>query len=284
MTPHKEESLMAFEPDPRAPFARPLTEQAAVIVGATSGIGRATARALAAAGVPKLRLVGRSAERGADAAAEARAAAPAALDVAFFEADCADGAAAEAMAARAAAEMGRIDLLVTSAGGANLPELLFKQPIAAIESVLTRDLLPNLNAVRAALPVMMAPPDAGPPGGCMLAVASDAGKVATPGEAAIGACMAAMIQFMRGVAIEGRRNGVRANTLTPSLVEGTPLTDRLMADGAFSKKLFEKARSMATLGPTHAEDLAALAVFLASPAAAKITGQAVSVNGGISAA
>ncbi len=267
-----------------APFARPLDQQSAVVVGATSGIGRAIAVALARAGAPRLRLVGRSRERGAAALEAARAAAPGAIDVGFLPADCSDGRAAEEMAARAAAEMGRIDLLATSAGGANLPELLFKQPISAIESVLTRDLLPNLNAVRAALPVMMAQPDGGPPGGCMLAVASDAGKVATPGEATIGACMAAMIQFMRGVAIEGRRNGVRANTLTPSLVEGTPLTERLMAEGAFSKKLFEKARPMAGLGPTDAQDLADLAVFLASPAAAKITGQAISVNGGISAA
>ncbi|MEO1330570.1 MAG: SDR family oxidoreductase [Pseudomonadota bacterium] len=271
-------------PGPTATYARPLQDQSAIVVGATSGIGRATAIALAVAGLRAIRLVGRSAARGADALDAVRVAAPGAIDADFIEADCADGAAAEAMATGAARAMGRIDLLVTSAGGANLPELLFKQPIGAIESVLTRDLLPNLNAVRAVVPVMMDQPDGGAPGGCLLAVASDAGKVATPGETVIGAAMAATIQFMRGVAVEGRRNGIRANTLTPSLVEGTPLTDRLMAEGTFSKKLFEKARPMAALGPTYAEDLAALAVFLASPAAAKITGQAISVNGGISAA
>jgi NAD(P)-dependent dehydrogenase (short-subunit alcohol dehydrogenase family) len=121
-------------------------------------------------------------------------------------------------------------------------------------------------------------------GGSIITVASDAGKVATPGETVIGAGMAAIIQFTRGLAIEGKRNAVRANCLTPSLVEGTPLTDRLMEEGRFSAKLFSKARPLAHLGPTYPEDLAALAVFLASPAAAKLTGQAISVNGGISAA
>ena len=95
--------------------------------------------------------------------------------------------------------------------------------------------------------------------------------------------MAAIIQFTRGLAIEAKRNGIRANVITPSLVEGTPLTERLMAEGSFPAKLFAKARPLAHLGPTYPQDLAALAFFLASPAAAKITGQAISVNGGISA-
>ena len=57
-----------------------------------------------------------------------------------------------------------------------------------------------------------------------------------------------------------------------------------MKEGTFSSRLFAKARPLAALGPTTPEDLAELIVFLASPAAARITGQAISVNGGISAA
>lgn len=257
---------------------RSLSETCAVIVGGTSGIGQATAAALLAAGAPKLRIVGRSAATGRQAVDALSAAAPGA-DVGFLECDCSDGAAAEAMALQAASEMGRIDLLATSAGGAELPELLFRQSIEAIARVLNQHLLPNLNAMRAVLPQMMAQK-----GGAMIAVASDAGKLATPGEAAIGACMAGMIQFTRALAIEGKRNGVRANAVTPSLVEGTPLTEKLMVEGSFSNKIFQKARTLADLGPTYPEDLAALIVFLASPAAARITGQAISVNGGISAA
>jgi len=200
-------------------------------------------------------------------------------DIGALVFDCGDGAAAEAMAAQAAQELGGLDLLVCSPGGNNLPELLFRQPIDQLNRTLLQDLAPTLNACRAVLPVMM---EAG--GGCIVNVASDAAKVATPGESVIGAVMAGIVQFTRGLAIEGRRNGIRANAVTPSLVEGTALTERLMAEGTFSRKLFEKARPLAGLGPTTAEDLAELIVFLASPAAAKITGQAISVNGGISAA
>jgi len=258
--------------------AKALQETSALVVGGSSGIGLAAARALLHAGVPRLRIVGRDAARARGAVEELRLARPGA-DLGALTCDCAEGAAAEAMAGEAAGAMGGIDLLVCSPGGNNLPELLFRQPIAQLNRTLLQDLAPTLNACRAVLPVMMA---AG--GGCIVNVASDAAKVATPGEAVIGAVMAGIVQFTRGLAIEGKRDGIRANAVTPSLVEGTALTERLMAEGTFSRKLFEKARPLAGLGPTTAEDLAELIVFLAGPGAAKITGQAISVNGGISAA
>lgn len=253
-------------------------EMSALIVGGTSGIGLAAAEALLREGVPRLRVVGRNAERAEAAAAKLRGVSEGA-DVAALVFDCSDGTAAEQMAAAAAEQTGGIDLLVCSPGGNNLPELLFRQPIEQVNRTLLHDLAPTLNACRAVLPVMMQGGS-----GCILNVASDAAKVATPGESVIGAVMAGIVQFTRGLAIEAKRNGIRANAVTPSLVEGTALTDRLMAEGTFSQKLFEKARPLAALGPTTAEDLADLIVFLAGPKAAKITGQAISVNGGISAA
>jgi gluconate 5-dehydrogenase/3-oxoacyl-[acyl-carrier protein] reductase len=255
------------------PFDKPLTGRRALIIGGSSGIGLACAAAIRDAGAEALRIVGRNPERGGAAAARLGPKAG------FLAADCAEPDAVEAMVARAAEEMGGIDALLVSPGTTHLPELLFRQSLADIRDALTRDLAPVLYVCRAVLPVMMAQGS-----GAMVAIASDAGKIATPGESVIGAGMAAIIQFMRGLAIEARRDGIRANTITPSLVEGTDLTARLMEDGRFSAKLFAKARTLAHLGPTYPEDLAALAVFLLSPAAAKITGQAISVNGGISAA
>jgi 2-hydroxycyclohexanecarboxyl-CoA dehydrogenase len=120
-------------------------------------------------------------------------------------------------------------------------------------------------------------------GGSIITVASDAAKVATPGETVLGAAMAAIVMFTRTVAIEGKRDGIRANVLTPSLIAGTATAERVLADG-FSRSLFEKAATMAHLGVAEAEDLAHLVVFLGGPAAARLTGQAISVNGGISAA
>jgi NAD(P)-dependent dehydrogenase (short-subunit alcohol dehydrogenase family) len=85
------------------------------------------------------------------------------------------------------------------------------------------------------------------------------------------------------LALEGKRDGIRVNVITPSLIAGTPTAERVLQDG-FSKRLFEKAATQAHLGVAEPEDLAGLVVFLGSPASARLTGQAISVNGGISAA
>jgi NAD(P)-dependent dehydrogenase (short-subunit alcohol dehydrogenase family) len=119
--------------------------------------------------------------------------------------------------------------------------------------------------------------------GLIINVASDAAKVATSGESIIGGVMAAIVMFSRTLAMEAKRDGVRVNALTPSLVEGTATAERILANG-FSQKLFRKAAKLAHLGVAQPADLAAIAVFLAGPGGAKITGQAISVNGGISAA
>jgi 2-hydroxycyclohexanecarboxyl-CoA dehydrogenase len=113
--------------------------------------------------------------------------------------------------------------------------------------------------------------------------ASDAGKTATPGETIIGACKAAINLFTRTLALEGKRNDIRANVLTQSLVHGTASTERITNDG-YSSKLFARVTEMAHLGVPHADDFGDLVVFLASPAARRLTGQAISVNGGISVA
>jgi NAD(P)-dependent dehydrogenase (short-subunit alcohol dehydrogenase family) len=119
--------------------------------------------------------------------------------------------------------------------------------------------------------------------GCIINVASDAAKVPTPGESVIGAAMAAIVVFSRTAAMEAKRDGVRVNVLTPSLVEGTGTAERLFAD-EFSARLFGKARALAQLGVSTPDDQAALMVYLAGPRGVRITGQAISVNGGISSA
>src|SRR6201996_9610994 len=257
------------------PAPKDLDSSTALIVGGTAGIGLASARALAAAGVPRIVIAGRNAERGELAAksiAELGAAAH------FVVGDATDPVAAAAIAAQADEILSGIDILMCSTAADVRPELFVNIPTAAISRMLTQLVLPPLPMAGAVLPGMGRRRS-----GVIVNVSSDAAKSATPGEAVIGAAKAAIVMFTRTIAIEEKRYGIRANALTPSLVYGTASTERITSDG-FSGKLFARAAQQAQLGVPTADDIAALAVFLCSPAAARLTGQAISVNGGISAA
>ncbi|MCB1481645.1 MAG: SDR family oxidoreductase [Rhodobiaceae bacterium] len=254
-----------------------LDGKTALLTGASAGIGLATARAMLNAGTSGVVINGRNAER-ADAAAQSLKADFPDRTITAAPADIATPDGATKAVETALAALGHIDILVNSAGGNDMPALFHKLDIATIPGMVG----PACNAIvlpcRAVLDHMSARGS-----GSIINVASDAAKIATPGESVIGGVMAFIAMFTRGLAIEAKRNGIRANCITPSIVRGTPLYDRLMED-PFAGKLFAKAEAMAHLGVVEAEELADLAVFLASPAAARITGQAISINGGISAA
>lgn len=245
-----------------------LSGQRILVVGGTAGIGRACAARMIAAGA-QVTVAGRNREKGERAAA--------ALGAELVIGDASVPGDATRMVAEATQGMGGLDVLLSGAGGDPMPRLLKDIPVNEIMADVTGSLAPVILPARAAYDVMAAQGH-----GCVLLIASDAGKLATPGEVAIGAAMAGIAMFARAMAIEARRDGIRVNCLTPSIVRNTPLYDRLMAD-PFAARLFGKAEAMAKLGVAEPEDLAELAAFLASPAAAKITGQTVSVTGGISA-
>ncbi len=246
----------------------------ALIVGGTSGIGLASARQLLAAGAAGVAIVGRDQGRGTRAVESLGA--PPGLSFIAGDAGTAEGAIAVVQAALA--KLDAIDLLVCSTAPALLPDLFFRTSIEQVPAILTQFTLPPMLMASAILPHMRARRS-----GIIVNIASDAGKSATPGEAVIGAAMAAITMFSRTLAMETKRDGIRVNVLTPSLVAGTETSDRILA-GGFSQRLFEKAASMASLGVAEADDLAAMIVYLASPAARRLTGQAISINGGISAA
>lgn len=257
------------------PPAKSLAECGALIVGGTAGIGLATARGLAEAGVPRIVIVGRNCERGQHAAAELRALG---TDAHFLAGDATDSSSASTVAAEADKLLDGIDILMCTTAADVRPELFKDIPITDISRILTELATPSMHMASAVLPGMRARR-----GGIIVNVASDAAKTATPGEAMIGAAKAAIVMFTRTIAVEEKRHGIRANALTPSLVHGTASTERITTDG-FSAKLFASAAKQAALGVPDADDIAALAVFVCSPAAARLTGQAISVNGGISAA
>jgi len=262
----------------KPPFTvRTLDESGVAITGGTSGVGLASARQFVAAGVRRIVLLGRNEERGRAACEMLRTGSPDA-HVEFVAVDANDAAQATAAIARAGELIGSIDVLVNSTTHSAVPMLLHEMPIEEMEVIVTQQALAPLHMTRAVLPAMRAQR-----GGAIINIASDAGKIATPGETVIGAAMAGIVMFTRAAAMEAKRDGIRINVLTPSLITGTPTGDRALKEG-FSAKLFTKAASVAHLGVTQPDDVAGLVVFLASPAAARLTGQAISVNGGISAA
>lgn len=263
--------------DPIAEAERQFFGEAVVlVVGGTSGVGLAVARRLARAGSRRILLVGRNQDRGDRAMAELEALAPG-VQAEFISADALDPDDALRIFERALGRWGRVDVLVNSINGSHGPRLLHRTDIHDLYPQVTSQLMGVIHMCRAAVTAMQEQGS-----GVIVNVASDAAKSPTPGEAAIGAAMAGIVMFTRTIAMELKRDGIRANVVTPSIIEGTGGFERVMQD-EFTSKLFGKAIPLAHLGVVNAEDMAELIAFLCSPRSGKLTGQAISLNGGISA-
>ncbi len=116
-------------------------------------------------------------------------------------------------------------------------------------------------------------------GGSFVAFASDSGRFAAPRQSLVGASMAGIIGFVRNIALELARDGIRVNCVTPSFVVDTPIFERFHAAGGRAEAAFERAG----LGLPSPADIAPLVLFLLGPGSARITGQVISVNGGLNA-
>lgn len=263
--------------DTSLPPPRELSQSSVLLVGGTSGVGLASAIKFAQAGAPGIALVARTKDRGEAARDKILQTVPGAK-VTFIAGDVNTPAGAKSAVGQAHAALGRIDVLLCTTHAGTVPSIFHKMPPEDIEPMLAKQVLGPIYACRFALPYMREQRS-----GSIITVSSDAAKIATPGEAVMGGCMAAIVMFTRTLAMECKRDGIRANVLTPALISNTPSNDAIMAD-EFGRKLFAAAGKMAALGITSPEDIADTVLFLASPASAKLTGQAISVNGGMSAA
>jgi NADP-dependent 3-hydroxy acid dehydrogenase YdfG len=193
-----------------------LSGKVALVTGAGRGIGRAIALAFAEEGAA-VALVARSRADLAGVAAEIRARGGRALAV---PTDVTQDAAVESVVENVAGELGRLDVLVTSAGTASFAPVAESKP-GDWDAMLALNLRAMMVCCRAALPTMMRQRS-----GTILNLASIAAKRALPGSAVYTATKMAVIGFSRVLAEELRPHGVRVGVLVPGAVD-TPLWDTL---------------------------------------------------------
>lgn len=249
-----------------------LAGRTAVVLGASAGIGRAIAERLAGNGATTV--VNGASQRGADVAEEIRRNGGTAD---FIQADMQDFSAVQALADEVVRRYGRLDIVVVS-GAPSQPITSFFadcDPGCYLDYMKSR-FATRMYAIRAALPHMQANGY-----GKVVLITSDAGRVATPGEVMSGAAWAAVHQAAKALAIEVARWGIRINTIATTVTQDTPGYHRVL-QSPMGEKVFKKAERRMPFWPLLPDDVAGLAVFLASPDSDRITGQIFSVNGGLS--
>jgi 3-oxoacyl-[acyl-carrier protein] reductase len=242
-----------------------LNDQVVIITGAASGIGRVTAEYFRREGA---RLVLGDAQPEALERAVAELA-QAGATVIGQPVDVRVYATCERLVERAVATFGRVDVLVNSAGIGG-PVCLFAETTPVDwEDLLAVNLLGVMHCCRAVTDRMIAQRS-----GRIVNLASEAGKGNEKRIVVYGATKGGVIALTRGLAVELGRYQITVNAVCPGVTR-TPMTNYITDD---MEREWARMYPLGRLG--RPEDIAPLVVFLASPAASWITGQAISVNGG----
>ena len=241
-----------------------LEHRAAVVTGASRGIGAATARALDRAGA-RVALVARSRGDLEQVAATLE------NDPVVLPVDLSESTAAARVASEAQSSLGPVDILVNNAAvGARLATV--DTDAALIDSMLAVNVRTPLLLIGALLPAMIERRS-----GSIVNVSSVSGRIGTPRRAAYAASKGAIDAATRSLAIELGPHGIRVNSVAPGVVD-TAMWEK-------NKKVPGVVEAVEALTPLRRwgtpEDIADVIVFLASDAARFVTGEVLSADGGM---
>jgi meso-butanediol dehydrogenase / (S,S)-butanediol dehydrogenase / diacetyl reductase len=251
-----------------------LLGKAAVITGASTGIGRASALRFAKEGA---RLVLADIQD-AEGEALARAIGQSGGTACYIHADVGRRSDNERMIDLCVERYGRLDILFCNAG-INLPKLLPQSSDEDVDRVLDVNVKGPLYAARRAIPIMLGQPE----GGVMLFTASKTGLVAQTDSPVYCASKGAVVMLAKALALDYAARGIRVNALCPGIID-TPMLRRFadaMPDPSAAWATYTTAQPLGRLGTP--EECAAAALWLVSADASFVTGVALPVDGGFTA-
>jgi len=255
-----------------APVGTRLLNKVAVITGAGSGIGAAMAAAMHAQGarVVVADISGRQDD-------VARALGKGAVGV---HVDVSDDSSVAAMIAAARETFGGVDVLCNNAGVDGDVGATADCSLENFERVFAVNTRGVFHGLRHVIPVML---ERG--GGSVINTASVAGQVSFPFMPAYCASKAAVLGLTRSVALEYGKQGIRCNAICPGIVRTAMLESIERAEPERAREMIGNAEAMTAIGRLGSPDeIAAMAVFLASDESSFLTGAALAVDGGYTAA
>jgi 3-oxoacyl-[acyl-carrier protein] reductase len=242
-----------------------LSNQIAVVTGAGRGIGRAITLKFAAEGAD-VACISRTAENSEKIAAEIRASGRRAW---AYAVDIADSAGVTAAADKILAECGKVDILVNNAG-VTRDGLLMRMPDADWDTVLNTNLKGAFLVTKAFSRAMLKARS-----GRIINIASVIGLMGNAGQCNYAASKAGLIGFTKSAAREFASRGITVNAIAPGFIE-TDMTAELKPE---LKEAVLKQIPLGTLG--QSEDIAHAALYLAAASGRYVTGQVLTVDGGM---
>lgn len=248
-----------------------LENKVAIVTGATSGIGKATALAFAEAGA-KVVVSGRREREGNMVVDEIRAKGGVAM---FVKTDVSKEADLKAMVDKTIAEYGRLDIAFNNAGiEGDFGAFTADQTEEHYQRVFDINVKGVLLSMKHEIPHLL------DNGGAIVNTTSIAASVGLPGAATYVASKHAVLGLTRTAALEYAAQGIRINTISPGGIE-TPMLERFVGskqEASENREFIQGKHPMGRLGTP--EEIAAAVVFLASPQASFITGADLLADGG----